>query len=58
MGIRSAHKFSSQNIREEDHLVDVDVDDKMILKEVLQKQDMRLWPGCNKHETESSAGVL
>jgi hypothetical protein len=39
-------------------LGDVDVDDKIILKEVLQKQDMRLWSGFDKHETESSAEEL
>jgi hypothetical protein len=51
VGIRSAHKLWPQNIKEEDHLGDIDVDDKMILKEVLQKQDMRLWLRFDKHET-------
>jgi hypothetical protein len=39
VGIRSAPKLWSQNVKEEDHLGDVDVDGKMILKEVLQKQE-------------------
>jgi hypothetical protein len=37
MGLRNAYKLWSQHIKEENHLRDLGLDDKVILKEVLQK---------------------
>lgn len=37
--------FDSQNLRGRDHLSDIDIDGRVLLKHTLGKENMRLWIG-------------
>jgi hypothetical protein len=56
--MRTIYKILMENIKGRDHLGDIGVDWKIILKWILKKQRLRMWTRILCHKIRSSGGFF